>query len=504
MVRGIRKLNPGQTGLAVLVALGMVLGTPCIAMAQTDTGRSAKCLKALSAVEREWDKLEAEQSGKRNKGAAALGKQLDELYRVGLSALRSAALAAKEKDPGEANDHPCWEGARVLDKMLTFVNNAQGLCKLAVQWGKTIDACGAVEAHTKQSPDVVCRDGVEESEDRKIGQLCRRCNEAFTALNTITRALPHFGEDMADAFEELETLLQGFVELGEGIEFGKALLAGSTRKDLLKRGRQALKQAELLRQAVMLANWAAERRDEEQELEEVDSELNAPQGISNGALRKRIARMTKLRSRAVVSCVSRKPPPEDEPEGGEASGGLTIDTSVFEKEDAEGGGDKGIQIDTSIFESESGEPGEGTAHKPGQNKKRVTRCKRSSSGNVAKSANDLLMACDIEYVDDDGDTTQAARPSKKTLTTTDIMRVVNKSKPAMRTCFKKYGKGLESATIRTKLKISGSGSVTNVGISSMEFAGTALGNCVKKVQKGMKFLAFAKPSLTKSISVRLP
>jgi len=63
---------------------------------------------------------------------------------------------------------------------------------------------------------------------------------------------------------------------------------------------------------------------------------------------------------------------------------------------------------------------------------------------------------------------------------------------------------LESATIRTKLKISGDGSVTSVSISSMEFAGTALGNCVRKTQKKMKFPPFARKVLLKSISVRLP
>ena len=130
--------------------------------------------------------------------------------------------------------------------------------------------------------------------------------------------------------------------------------------------------------------------------------------------------------------------------------------------------------------------------------------KKEEKKDDKKDPHALLMALDKKKAGGDGDDAGAKKPSKKTLTTTDIMRVVNKAKPKMRNCFKKYGAGLESATIRTKLKISGSGAVTNVGISSMEFAGTALGNCVKKIQKKMKFPAFAKPSLTKSISVRLP
>jgi hypothetical protein len=92
---------------------------------------------------------------------------------------------------------------------------------------------------------------------------------------------------------------------------------------------------------------------------------------------------------------------------------------------------------------------------------------------------------------------------KKTLTMGDITKVVNQNKPEMKACFEKYGAGLESATIRTKVTIAASGEVTAVTISSMEFAGTALGNCVRKVQLGMKFPATATQQ-TKSISVRLP
>lgn len=116
----------------------------------------------------------------------------------------------------------------------------------------------------------------------------------------------------------------------------------------------------------------------------------------------------------------------------------------------------------------------------------------------------LLKALDKKSSDTGSADSGDSAPKKKMLTTTDIMKVVNGNKSAMRACFEKYGAGLESATIRTQLKISGSGEVTNVSISSMEYAGTALGNCVRKAQSRMSFPAFAKPSLTKSISVRLP
>ena len=121
-----------------------------------------------------------------------------------------------------------------------------------------------------------------------------------------------------------------------------------------------------------------------------------------------------------------------------------------------------------------------------------------------KDAKALLAALDKKQEGNGEGEEGGAGASKKMLTTTEIMKVVNGNKPAMRECFDKYGAGLESATIRTKITIAGSGSVTSVTISSMEFAGTALGNCVKKVQMGMNFPAFGKPSLSKAISVRLP
>ncbi len=123
---------------------------------------------------------------------------------------------------------------------------------------------------------------------------------------------------------------------------------------------------------------------------------------------------------------------------------------------------------------------------------------------AGKDAKALLAALDKKQEGGDEGEEGGAASSKKMLTTTEIMKVVNGNKPAMRECFDKYGAGLESATIRTKITIAGNGSVTAVTISSMEFAGTALGNCVKKVQMGMNFPAFAKPSLSKAISVRLP
>ncbi len=136
--------------------------------------------------------------------------------------------------------------------------------------------------------------------------------------------------------------------------------------------------------------------------------------------------------------------------------------------------------------------------------KKAEKKESAGSDDKKKDANAFFNAMDKKGGDGGSDGTAAKKPSKKTLTTTDIMRVVNKNKGAMRKCFQKYGAGLDSATIRTKLKISGSGEVTNVSISSMEFAGTALGNCVRKSQAKMKFPAFAKTALTKSISVRLP
>lgn len=97
-----------------------------------------------------------------------------------------------------------------------------------------------------------------------------------------------------------------------------------------------------------------------------------------------------------------------------------------------------------------------------------------------------------------------AASGKKGLTSTDVTKAVGEAKGAMRECFTKYGGGLESVTIRTKVTIAPSGEVTAVTISSMEYAGTALGNCVRSAQMNMKFPAFSGGPVSKPVSVRLP
>ena len=138
-----------------------------------------------------------------------------------------------------------------------------------------------------------------------------------------------------------------------------------------------------------------------------------------------------------------------------------------------------------------------------EEKKVVEKTEKKEEMKEEKKGSDILAILDKKGGGSD-DGGEGGTPKKKTLTTRDVMQAVNSSKGSMRQCFTKYGGGLDSATIRTKVTISGSGSVTKVAISSMQFAGTALGNCVSNVQKKMKFPAFAKPSITKSISVRLP
>jgi len=82
--------------------------------------------------------------------------------------------------------------------------------------------------------------------------------------------------------------------------------------------------------------------------------------------------------------------------------------------------------------------------------------------------------------------------------------VVRKNKGKMRACFNKYGSGLSSARISTRVTIQGSGSVSAVTIATREYAGTALGNCVKNVVKKMKFPAFSGKPVKKPIAVSLP
>jgi hypothetical protein len=93
---------------------------------------------------------------------------------------------------------------------------------------------------------------------------------------------------------------------------------------------------------------------------------------------------------------------------------------------------------------------------------------------------------------------------KKTLTMSDITREVKRKRGEMQECFAKYGSGLSSARISTRISIDNSGKVTGVEIASREFAGTALGNCIKKSQMSMEFPPFSGAPVKKPISVLLP
>jgi len=94
--------------------------------------------------------------------------------------------------------------------------------------------------------------------------------------------------------------------------------------------------------------------------------------------------------------------------------------------------------------------------------------------------------------------------AKKTLTSGDLMKGVNSRRGAMQECFNKYGGGLDTVTIRTRVTIAPSGSVTEVQISTMQFAGTALGNCVRSELSKMTFPEFSGPAVARPVSVRLP
>jgi hypothetical protein len=93
---------------------------------------------------------------------------------------------------------------------------------------------------------------------------------------------------------------------------------------------------------------------------------------------------------------------------------------------------------------------------------------------------------------------------KKTLTSGDLMKGVNSRRSAMQECFNKYGGGLDTVTIRTRVTIAPSGLVTEVQISTMQFAGTALGNCVRSELSKMTFPEFSGPAVARPVSVRLP
>jgi predicted Zn finger-like uncharacterized protein len=148
--------------------------------------------------------------------------------------------------------------------------------------------------------------------------------------------------------------------------------------------------------------------------------------------------------------------------------------------------------------------GEKTAEVAKVDKKVEKKAEKTDTGGK-KDAAALLAAIDKKKAGgDSGDDAEAAKPSKKTLTLSDITRVVRSNKGKMTACFNKYGSGLSSARISTRVTIEGSGSVSSVTIATREYAGTALGNCVKNVVKKMTFPAFSGKPVKKPIAVSLP
>lgn len=129
----------------------------------------------------------------------------------------------------------------------------------------------------------------------------------------------------------------------------------------------------------------------------------------------------------------------------------------------------------------------------------------STTGNEVKNptnneAADILGKIDGGTGGDTGD----GGTAKKALTTTDVTKAVAEARPGMKDCFSQYAGELEGATIRARLTIAPNGEVTGVVIASAEYAGTALGNCVRDKMNKMKFPAFSGSPVTKTISVRLP
>ncbi|GEM_PF-6181326 len=111
----------------------------------------------------------------------------------------------------------------------------------------------------------------------------------------------------------------------------------------------------------------------------------------------------------------------------------------------------------------------------------------------------------LKKVDGGGEkVVQADTAQLRPLSNTDITKVVGENKGKFRDCYDRYGGGLQPSTIRTRVTISPSGDVSSVVVSSAEFAGTALGNCVRDALKNAKFPAFGGNAVTKPVSVRVP
>lgn len=150
-------------------------------------------------------------------------------------------------------------------------------------------------------------------------------------------------------------------------------------------------------------------------------------------------------------------------------------------------------------------PTDGGGTQGGKTPTNPTNPTNNTTGNEVKNptnneAADILGKVDGGTGSDGGD----GGTAKKALTTTDVTKAVAEARPGMKDCFSQYAGELEGATIRARLTIAPNGEVTGVVVASAEYAGTALGNCVRDKMNKMKFPAFSGSPVTKTISVRLP
>ena len=88
------------------------------------------------------------------------------------------------------------------------------------------------------------------------------------------------------------------------------------------------------------------------------------------------------------------------------------------------------------------------------------------------------------------------KPSKKKLGKSDVQNTVRKYNSRVKTCGKSSNSGNLSGKVWIKFDIKPAGSVSGASITSSDFKGTDVGNCVLKVVRGMKF-----PSAQESTSI---
>jgi len=161
------------------------------------------------------------------------------------------------------------------------------------------------------------------------------------------------------------------------------------------------------------------------------------------------------------------------------------------KGDGENGGEGSADGDGSGGDGDAKAKAAAAKKDDDDDKKRKSRSSRSSrSKKKDDDDDDKKSKSSSKSSDDDDDDKKKSKSSSssgKSLSKSDVQRVIRKNFGKVRTCSRGADK---KGKLKIRFTIKGSGRVSGVRVASSSFKGTRVGACVVKVVKGFKFPAY--------------